>query len=145
LHVESNEHPFFERVRNVRHVLDHASPLLKQEAKELIRLNGGHWPNELNNANAVRASIHFHQILVSFSGTSNVDANSVYSQNSYGFDDVCVGYAFCNMLFREDDGSIGVDHQLLNDVKEQSGGGGEGLDLRDNFRNSRVSSAILIL
>ena len=49
------------------------------------------------------------------------------------------------MLFRENDGSIGVDHQLLNDVKEQSDGGGEGLDLRDNFRNSRVSSAILIL
>jgi hypothetical protein len=118
---------------------------LKQEAKELIRLNGGHWPNELNNANAVRASINFHQILVSFSGTSNVDANSVYSQNSYGFDDVCVGYAFSSMLFRENDGSIGVDHQLLNDVKEQSDGGGEGLDLRDNFRNSRVSSAILIL
>lgn len=127
-------------------MLDQTSPLLRPEAKELIRFNNGHWPNELNNANAVRASIHFDQILVSFSGTSNVDANSVYSQKSYGFDDVCVGYAFCNMLFREKDGGIGVDHRLLNDVKEQTGGGGEELNLREAaVLNSRVSSDIFIL
>ncbi|OEU06882.1 hypothetical protein FRACYDRAFT_213539 [Fragilariopsis cylindrus CCMP1102] len=146
LHVESQEHPFFNRIWNVRHVLDQTSPLLRPEAKELIRFNNGHWPNELNNANALRASIHFDQILVSFSGTSNVDANSVYSQKSYGFDDLCVGYAFVNMLYRERDGSIGVDHRLLNDVNEQSGGGGEELNLRESaLLNSRVSSDILIL
>jgi len=129
LMAETMEHPFFNRVWNVRHVLDESSPLLKQEAKELIRINKGHWPQELNSAIGVRASIHFHQILVSFSGTSNVDANSVYCQKVYNLMDVCVGYAFCNMLFRETDGSIGVDHKLLNDVKEQAGGGGESLDL----------------
>ena len=127
LHVESSEHPFFKRVWNIRHVLDVSSPLLKPEAKDLMRANGGHWPEELNNAMAVRASIQFDQILVSFSGTSNVDANSVYSQNAYKFEDVCVGYAFCNMLYREPNGNIGVDQTLLNDVKEQSGGGGEDL------------------
>merc|ERR1712238_276018 len=78
----------------------------------------------------VRASINFDQILVSFSGTSNVDANSVYSQKNYGFDDVCVGYSFCNMLFHHKNGSIGVDHRLLNDVKEQTGDGGEILKFR---------------
>ena len=126
--------------------MDQTSPLLRPEAKELIRFNNGHWPNELNNANALRASISFDQILVSFSGTSNVDANSVYSQKSYGFDDLCVGYAFVNMLYRERDGSIGVDHRLLNDVNEQSGGGGEELNLRESaLLHSRVSSDILIL
>jgi hypothetical protein len=145
LNVESLEHPFFKRVWNIRHVLDVTSPLLKPEAKELIRINKGHWPEELNNATAVRASIYFDRVLVSFSGTSNVDANSVYSQKAYKFEDVCVGYAFCNMLFRESDGSIGVDHNLLNDVKEQSGGGGEELHLRELEMSSRDLPDIFIL
>jgi len=145
LNVESQEHPFFKRVWNVRHVLDVTSPLVKQEAKELIRINKGHWPEELNNATAVRASIHFDQILVSFSGTSNVDANSVYSQKAYNLGDVGVGYAFCNMLFRESDGSIGVDYNLLNDVKEQSGGGGEELYLRGQETSNRILPDIFIL
>ncbi len=145
LNVESMEHPFFKRVWNIRHALDESSPLLKPEAKELIRINHGHWPEELNNATAVRASIQFNQILVSFSGTSNVDANSVYSQNAYDFEDMCVGYAFCNMLFREANGSIGVDHTLLNDVKEQSGGGGEELHFRDHETSTRSLGDIFIL
>jgi len=132
LEVNSMEHPFFKRVWIVRHILDHNSPLLKQEAKELVRLNGGHWPLELNSADAVRASFHFDQILVSLSGTSNVDANNVYAQKVYDFVDVCVGYSFCNMLFRQDDGSIGVDPTLLNDVKEQIGGGGEDLNKKED-------------
>lgn len=145
LHVESMEHPFFKRVWNVRHVLDENSPLLKPEAKDLMRANGGHWPEELNNATAVRASIQFDQILVSFSGTSNVDANSVYMQNAYKFKDVAVGYAFCNMLYREANGSIGVDQTLLNDVKEQSGGGGEELHHREYESSTRSIPDIFIL
>ena len=145
VNVESLEHPFFKRVWNVRHVLDVSSPLLKPEAKELIRINKGHWPEELNSAAAVRASIYFDRILVSFSGTSNVDANSVYSQKAYKFEDVCVGYAFCNMLFRESDGSVGVDHNLLNDVNEQSGGGGEELRLRELEMSTRNLPDIFIL
>jgi len=146
LHVESLEHPFFKRVWTVRHVLAVTSPLLKQEARDLMKMNKGNWPEELNNPTAVRASIHFDQILVSFSGTSNVDANSVYSQKAYNFEDVCVGYSFCNMLFRESDGGIGVDHSLMNDVKEQSGGGGEELDLRgDNESQNRSLRDIFIL
>ena len=145
LNVESLEHPFFKRVWNVRHVLDITSPLLKPEAKELIRINKGHWPEELNNATAVRASIYFDKILVSFSGTSNVDANSVYSQKVYNFEDMCVGYAFCNMLYRKPDGSIGVDHTLINDVKEQSGGGGEELHMLDLETSNRILPDIFIL
>eukprot|EP00536_Pseudo-nitzschia_multiseries_P006985 jgi/Psemu1/324552/estExt_fgenesh1_pg.C_1560005 len=145
LMVETMEHPFFNRVWNVRHVLDESSPILKEEAKNLIRINEGHWPEELNSSVGVRASIHFDQILVSFSGTSNVDANSVYSQHAYTADNVCVGYAFCNMLFRESDGSIGVDQKLLNDVKEQNGGGGERMDFVEAVRKHRSFKDIFIL
>jgi hypothetical protein len=132
LEIESPEHPFFKRVWLARHVLDHHSPLLKQEAKELVRLNGGHWPQELNSAEAVGASICFDQILVSLSGTSNVDANSVYGQSVYDYVDLCVGYRFCNILFRDFDGSVGCDPSLLNDVVEQRGGGGENLQERSD-------------
>jgi hypothetical protein len=129
LEIESPEHPFFKRVWLARHTLDHHSPLLRQEARELVRLNGGHWPHELNNAEAVRASIHFDQIIVSLSGTSNVDANSVYAQKVYEFVDVCVGYRFINLLYRDKrDGSLAADPSLLNDVTEQNGGGGENLN-----------------
>jgi len=94
------EHPFFQRVWNVRHVLDATPPLLKPEARNLMRANVGHWPEELNNPTAVRASIQFDQILVSFPGTSNVDANSVYSQNAYKFEDVYIlGTPFATCFF----------------------------------------------
>jgi hypothetical protein len=129
LEIESPEHPFFKRVWLARHPLNHHSPLLRQEARELVRLNGGHWPHELNNAEAVKASVHFDQILVSLSGTSNVDANSVYAQKVYEFVDVCVGYRFINLLYRDErDGRLAVDPSLLNDVTEQNGGGGENLN-----------------
>lgn len=135
LEIESPEHPFFKRLWLARHVLDHHSPLLRQEARELVRLNGGHWPEELNSAEAVRASIHFDQLLVSLSGTSNVDANSVYAQKVYDFVDVCVGYSLANILFRDKrDNSLAVDLDLINDVKEQYGGGGEDLTNIDSNR-----------
>ena len=145
LETESQEHPFFKRLWMVRHILDQHSPLLKQDAKELIRMNGGHWPEELNSAEGVRASIHFDQILVSFTGTSNVDANSVYSQKIYDYIDLVIGYRFCNILFRERDGTVGVDENLLNDVVEQQGGGGEDLSQHEPTIREKSDVDILIL
>ena len=43
------------------------------------------------------------------------------------FVDVNIGYEFVNILYRNSDGSLGVDTDLINDVREQSGGGGEPL------------------
>ncbi|KAL3940249.1 MAG: hypothetical protein SGBAC_005184 [Bacillariaceae sp.] len=145
LYVESQDHPFFKRVWVARHILDQDSPLLSNDAKDLIRLNGGRWPAELNHASAVRACVKFDQILVSLSGTSNADANTVYAQKIYDFTNIVVGYRFCNILYREIDGSLGVDANLLNDVIEQSGGGGEELDerMRFSFRKSKVDILIL--
>ena len=50
-----------------------------------------------------------------------MDANSVYAQTVYDYCDLCVGFRFCNILFRDDGGGIGVDPTLLNDVTEQIG------------------------
>jgi hypothetical protein len=43
------------------------------------------------------------------------------------FVDVNIGYEFVNILYRNSDGSLGVDTDLINDVREQIGGGGEPL------------------
>jgi hypothetical protein len=126
LEVESPEHPFFKRVWIVRHRLDADSPILKPHMRHLVKLNGGYWPQELNSAAGVRSAVLFDQILVSLSGTSNADANSVYAQKVYEFVDINVGYRFVNLLYRDpvDEGLL-ADIRLINDVVEQAGGGGE--------------------
>jgi hypothetical protein len=43
------------------------------------------------------------------------------------FVDINIGYQFVNILYRNSDGSLGVDTDLINDVREQNGGGGEPL------------------
>lgn len=126
LKCETQNHPFFKRVFIVRHTLDRHSPLLKAEPRQLIKQNHGCWPNELNSPECVRDSIHFDQLLISLTGTSNADANTVYAQHVYDFVDVHVGYRFVNMMYREPgDETLLVDKSLLNDVMEQAGGGGE--------------------
>jgi hypothetical protein len=128
LEMESPDHPFFRRVWMLRHTLNENSPLVRPHARHMIKRNGGFWPRELNSPEGVRAAVQFDQILVSLSGTSNADANSVYAQKVYHYDHLNVGYRFVNMLFRDEtDGSLSVDLRLLNDVMEQAGGGGEPL------------------
>jgi len=126
LEVDTPEHPFFKRVWVVRHTLDENSPLLRHEARQMVKRNSGYWPPQLNNHEGVRSAVLFDQILVSVSGMSNADANSVYAQHVYHFSSVNVGYRFCNVLYRDrTDGTLQVDARLLNDVTEQAGGGGE--------------------
>lgn len=125
LDIESQEHPFFKRIWMVRHILDENSPLLRAHARQMLKENNGLWPKDLNCADGVRAAVSFDQILVSLSGTSNADANAVYSQHVYYFCDVSIGYRFANMLYRDSDGSLVVDNHLINDVTVQAGGGGE--------------------
>lgn len=141
LEIESQEHPFFKRIWVAKHILNQESPLLKGPVKNLVRWNNNHWPRELCHSQAVRDSIKFDQILVSLSGTANADCNSVYSQKVYDYADLCVGYQFVNMLYRQHDGTgsgsgsggdLCVDGSLINDVIEQTGGGGEVLEESDN-------------
>jgi hypothetical protein len=129
LMIEASDHPFFKRVWLARHILDEHSPILKPRVRKMIRKNGGRWPERLNNYTGIRDSLRFNQILVSLNGVSNVSASNVYSQKIYDFVDVNIGYQFVNILYRDSDGNLGVDIDLINDVREQVGGGGEPLML----------------
>lgn len=125
--IEASDHPFFKRVWVVRHILDENSPILRPRVRRQVRRNDGYWPERLNNASDIRESLCFNQILVSLNGVSNVSASDVFSQKIYDYVDVNIGYQFVNILYKDQDGSIGVDTELINDVREQRGGGGEPL------------------
>lgn len=125
--IEASDHPFFKRVWLARHILDETSPILKPRVRRQIRRNGGSWPERLCTWNAIRDSLQFNQILVSLNGVSNISASDVYAQKIYDFVDINVGYQFVNILYKDTDGALKVDTDLINDVREQKGGGGEPL------------------
>lgn len=125
--IEASEHPYLRRIWLARHVVDETSPLLTPRARRLLKRNGGWWPESLNTYEGVKKSISFEQILVSLTGVSNLSGSEVYAQKVYESADCVVGYRFCNVLYRDAYGGLRVDLDLLNDVKEQSGGGGEPL------------------
>lgn len=125
LKIETDSHPFFKRVWTIRHVLDASSPLLSMTARHMIDANDGFWPHELSNYADVRKHLKFHEIIVSFSGTANASGSSVYAQKVYDYVDVNIGYSFATVLSLSEKGGLVVDHELLNDVHEQYGGGAE--------------------
>jgi hypothetical protein len=84
--------------------------------------------------------LRFYEIIASFSGIANVSGNSVYGQNIYLFDHVNIGYTFANVLTRTPDRKLIVDSELLNDVREQAGGGAEPLHVGKEERNIIVGA-----
>jgi hypothetical protein len=128
LEIETDSHPFFKRVWNVRHVINQNSPILTPYARKMIAENDGYWPAELANHKSIRDHVHFEQLFVSLSGTSNVSGAAVYAQNVYDYEQLVVGYALAPMLGHDESGRMIVDHELLNDVREQHGGGGEPIE-----------------
>lgn len=109
----------------------------------MIEENDGFWPESLNDHTALRKHLHFNDIIVSFSGTANVSGSSVYAQKVYDYADVNVGYTFACMLARERNHVV-LDARLLNDVREQLGGGAE--PLRDHAvdRNLFAEAATIL-
>ncbi|KAL7465801.1 hypothetical protein ACHAXS_006122 [Conticribra weissflogii] len=131
LDLDNSEHPFFKRCWTFRHTIDQNSPLLSNEARDAIMENGNRWPLEWNNPESIRKAIHFNQIVVSFTGVSNISAAPVYRQKVYDYVDYVIGYQFVNILFRGRHGKLKVDLNIINDVVEQNGGGGEMLNVID--------------
>lgn len=109
---------------NIRHVLDENSPLLSDQARHLIRTNNGQWPASHSNAASIRKHLRFNDIISSFSGTANASGRTVYTQKVYAFSDICIGYTFANMMALENH-RIVVDQNMLNEIREQIGGGAE--------------------
>ncbi|KAL7515977.1 hypothetical protein ACHAWX_001041 [Stephanocyclus meneghinianus] len=129
LSLDHAEHPFFRRLWTFRHTIDGDSPLLSTAAKQRILENGGLWPREWDNKEAIGRAIRFNQIIVSFTGVSNISAAPVYRQKVYDYVDLVIGYQFVNPLYRGRSGKLKVDLALINDVVEQNGGGGETLNV----------------
>jgi len=125
MQIGTEQNPFFKRTWLAQHRLNAESPLLKQAVKNLIARNNGYWPTSLNNAESVRNSINFRHISVTFSGVCNYSASSVYDNKLYDFSDVNIGYQFVTILYLSEDNDIQVNVDLVNDVWEQDGGGGE--------------------
>jgi hypothetical protein len=128
LTLDVNDHPFFKRAWVARHILDENSPILSPRVRRGIKRRGGMWPEHLNNYQGIKNSLNFDQILVSLHGVSNLSASCVYAQKIYEDFNVYVGYEFVNLLYRDED-NIKIHTNLINDVREQYGGGGEPLTL----------------
>ena len=101
--------------------------MLSVKAKKILQKNKGKWPKEICTASFIRKNIHFHQIIVQLTGTHNASGSSVYGMHVYEFKSVNIGYRFAQCLDVGEDGRLFVDTELLNDVQEQRGGGGERL------------------
>jgi hypothetical protein len=125
LTVETDRHPFFVRSWLIRHVLDASSPLLSAEARRLIVEHNGSWP--FAGHEKVRSHLKFTQMIVTFSGTANASGSAVYAQHVYDFSSVFIGYAFVHLLWRNHQGELVMDADLLEDILEQPGGGAEPL------------------
>lgn len=63
LEMETDSHPFFKRVWNIRHRLNEESPLLSRTARKMIAENGGYWPEELNNHKSIRKHLQFTELI----------------------------------------------------------------------------------
>jgi len=125
-----SKHPLFRRVWYGRHIINQNSPLLTPNARKLVKANKGWWPAELNSAEGVRKSVQFRQLLVSLTGTANVNASAVRARKVYDYVDMNVGYRFARVLYIDEvTDRLTVDPSMLNDVREQNGGG------REQFKN----------
>ena len=78
-------HPYFRRIWYLRHVLDENSPLLKPEIRSKIA-RCGYWPSDYNTHEAVRnCLVHFHDIIVNFRGTSDLNNSEVFAKKRYKY------------------------------------------------------------
>jgi len=125
------EHPFFSRVWHGVHILDGASPLLNDKAKQKIRENNGSWPSQWFTPDIIREKLEFHDLIVTVAGISNISAVTVHAYKRYKIGDVLIGYNFAPLVFRDkESGLLEVDKTLVNDVREQAGLEGEDLSAR---------------
>lgn len=116
----------FERSSYIRHTLDAKSPLLSLYARKRIRQNRGRWPEEFNEHEIIRELLCFSAIHVSLQGISNITKATVYAQKTYNVFECKIGWQFVGVIYH-DGYRLSVDMDLINDVVEQEGGGGEPL------------------
>jgi hypothetical protein len=140
--LEEMRHPYFNRVWHGRHLLNHESPLLSADTREVLRLNGGYWPEEWHSPQGYRDRIRFNDLLITLTGISNVSAASVHATKRYQLSDVLMGFDFAPIMYKTQGSShVSVDMKLINDVIEQETGDSEYID--DTNPSIRLQSTIL--
>ena len=121
LDLETDSHPFLKRVWNIRHKLTQDSPLLTEDARDLIRMNLGLWPATLCNLESIKKCLDLSQLIVTLNGTNVASGSSVYKLHVYGPDSVMVGRTFENPLKLGPDGKLMIDMELVHTTKPQHG------------------------
>jgi hypothetical protein len=119
LEMETDSHPFFKRVWNMRHILNEESPVLNLDARRLIRMNKGMWPASMCNAEAIKSCLDMSQLIVTMSGTAVVSGSSVYKLHVYELEQIEIGRIFENPLALGNDGKLTVDFSLISATKPQ--------------------------
>ena len=128
LELRMSTHPLFSSKWHARHVIDEHSPILRPHVRKLIKKNGGYWPQKFNSYSGVKESlIDFEKLFVSFSGTSNISASTVFAHKEYGKFHMFVGYEFVSIEYNNAKNQQLLDTEMINNVMEQQGGGGEPL------------------
>ena len=125
LDLETDSHPFLKRVWNIRHKLTHESPLLNEDIRDLIRLNGGLWPAALCNAEVIRECLDLSQLIVTLNGTNVASGSSVYKLHVYDTECMMIGRTFENPLALGSDGKLIVDMGLVHTTIPQHEGGND--------------------
>jgi hypothetical protein len=133
LEMETDSHPFFKRVWNIRHILNEESPLLNPDARRLIRMNKGLWPASMCNADVIKSCLEMSQLIVTMSGTAVVSGSSVYKLHVYELEQVEIGRTFENPLALGNDGKLTVDFSLISATKPQLE-----VDTGDNSDNESI-------
>ena len=126
--VTPNTHPYFSTgAWYFRHVLDHKSPLLKASvAKRIVELGG--WPADLDSPFKIRGCFDecVEEIIISFTGTSNMTADRVFMNQCYRLSDVYIGWKFAGMAYfitrgRKKQPKVELDLTLIHDILPSPG------------------------
>lgn len=135
LSLSPDTHPYLSSgIWFIRHVLDHESPLLTASVKERIAALGG-WPADLDSPAKIRGSLNqnVRDIIITFTGTSNLTADRVFLNQRYTLSDIYIGWKFASMVYIVAGGSkkqarADLDMTLVHDITPVLGEEHESLD-----------------
>jgi hypothetical protein len=135
LSLSPDTHPYLSSgIWFIRHVLDYDSPLLSLSVKERIAGLGG-WPADLDSPAKIRGSLNqnVREIIVTFTGTSNLTADRVFLNQRYTLSDIYIGWKFASMVYIVTGGPkkqprADLDMALVHDITPVLGEEHESLD-----------------
>lgn len=123
LSLAPDTHPYFSSgIWFIRHVLDHRSPLVSPSVAERIAEAGG-WPADLDSPAKIRGCLNqnVREIVITFTGTSNLTADRVFLNQTYTLSDIYIGWKFASMVYVVDGGPrrkprAELDLKLVHDI-----------------------------